>query len=112
LLKGGRVRLAAGCFGRPHEEYRADFLLTAERALDGPARRIFDLYFVREWPWRSCSARCGMDRGSFWHVVYRIENRMGRALVERGLWPITDYYSVPKGVARRSRPTPPAPKGF
>lgn len=82
-------------WGRKNEEYCADFWLVAKRVLDAAHWRIFRLYFVDGWQWRPCCRRLGIDRGNFFHAVYRIEQTLGRVFRELrpyGLFPLDDYF--------------------
>jgi hypothetical protein len=74
-------------------EYRVDFLLTVNRALEPFERRIFDLR-VKGLDWK----RGGLNKGEFFHHCYRLEARAGLALVESGIFPPDRYF----GGLRRS----------
>ena len=44
----------------------------------------------------ACSRQLGICRGNFWHVAYRIEQKLGRAFRELkpyGLFPLADYFA-------------------
>lgn len=76
-------------------EYRADFELIARRVLNELERQIFRLHFVRGLDWKVCTRRCGIDRGSFFHRVYEIEETLGSAYQGTepyGLYPTTVYF--------------------
>jgi hypothetical protein len=84
-------------FGRPREEFCADFELLARRYLDAWHWRLFRLHFVRGLEWRECAARLGVDRGNFFHGVYRVEMALGRIFAEvrpYGLFPVDAYFRV------------------
>ena len=79
-------------WGRKDEEYIADFCLVARRSLDDFENRLFRYHFVLGADWRLCTRRLGMDRGNFFHAVYRIEQKLGRVFRE-----IEPYSLIPAG---------------
>jgi hypothetical protein len=84
-------------YARPREEYRADFELIARRTLDARHYAVFRMHFLEGLDWRICCTRLGMDRGNFFHSVYRVEERLGRAYREAApyaLFPVYDYFSI------------------
>lgn len=93
-------------YGMPKQEYAADFLLVSLRALAGNplALAIFRLHFLRGEDWRACVRRLeakGMclDRGAFFHEVYRIQQKLGRSyreLTPHALYPLDEYFSPPR----------------
>jgi len=94
--KGRRV------YARKTEEYMADFCLVSRRTLDDLEHRVFRYYFLLGADWRLCCRQLGMDRGNFFHLVYRVEQKLGRKFAELEpypLYPLTDYFG---GVRRFS----------
>lgn len=84
-------------------EYLADFLLVSRRHLDDWEWRLFHLHMLEGRPWHQCAGKLGVDRGNFFHAVYRIESRLGRAMRETEpypLYPFADYFNPPCGRAR------------
>ncbi len=84
-----------GTWGRKDEEYIADFCNVSRRELSDAEHRIFRLHFLLGADWRLCSRKLGMDRGNFFHAVYRIEKRLGRAFRELepySLFPLDEYF--------------------
>jgi hypothetical protein len=76
------------------EEYMADFCLVSQRALDDLDNKIFRFHFLLGADWRLC-CRLNMDRGSFFHQVYRIEQKLGRVYRELrpyALFPLDEYF--------------------
>jgi hypothetical protein len=75
----------------------ADFCLVARRTLDRPLERdVFALHFVAGLDWRACCSRLGVDRGLFFHAVYRIEHTLGRVFAElqpHALFPVAEYFA-------------------
>jgi hypothetical protein len=73
-----------------NEDYIADFLLVSRKALTEEEHDIFRFHFL-------CCRRLGMDRGNFFHAVYRIQQRLGRAYAELqpyALYPLRDYFNT------------------
>jgi hypothetical protein len=90
----------------------ADFCLIARRVLDPLEHQIFRFHFLLGADWRLCCRRLGMARGNFYHAVYRIEAKLGRAFMETkpyGLWPLDAYFSSARQAAVRPCPVAPVP---
>jgi hypothetical protein len=68
--------------GRPGEEYAADVVLAARRNLDEWEWKLFQLHMMEGREWSECCPKLGVDRGNFFHAVYRIEQRLGRVFRE------------------------------
>lgn len=100
----GSTRSSAACgaatrrrYGYPKAEFVADFLAIAKRTLGTGSigYGVFRLHFERGHEWRVCCRRLGIDRGSFFHEVYRVEEKLGRAFREVApfaLFPIDEYF--------------------
>jgi hypothetical protein len=79
-------------------EFCADFYLLAKRALAGKEEhwRVFDLHFLRGLSWPECNGGLhGLSRGNFYHCVYDIEERLGRAFLTTrpyALYPVSMYF--------------------
>lgn len=104
---GGRERRAV--WGRKDEEYVADFCLVSKRVLDALEYKIFRYHFLLGADWKLCCRQLKMDRGSFFHSVYRIEQKLGRAFRELKpypLFPLSDYFAP---IVRKAL-SPDAPK--
>ena len=85
-------------WGRKDEEYIADFCIIARRTLDEEEHRLFRFHFLLGADWKLCTRKLHMDRGNFFHAVYRIEHKLGRALREvepYALFPLDEYYNGP-----------------
>jgi hypothetical protein len=83
-------------WGRKDEEYIADFSLVARRALDDFEHRLFRYHFVLGADWRLCTRKLRMDRGNFFHAVYRVEQKLGRVFRELEpypLFPLDEYFN-------------------
>ena len=58
--------------------------------------RVFKFHFLLGADWKLCCRRLNMDRGNFFHMVYRIEQRLGRVFRELepyGLFPLDEYFN-------------------
>jgi hypothetical protein len=104
-------------WGRKDEEYIADFILVSRRTLDEFENTIFTYHFLLGADWKLCCRRMSIDRGTFFHAVYRIEQALGRVFRELepyGLFPLDEYFhgsvravpaaAVPIRPVRRSGP--------
>lgn len=98
-ILGGQDRRAV--WGREDEEYIADFCLVSRHNLDDFEYRLFRFHFILGADWRLCCRQLKMDKGVFFHAVYRIQQKLGRAFREVSpypLFPLTEYFG---GVVRR-----------
>ncbi len=100
-------------WGMKDEEYIADFLLVTRRSLTPEEFRLFRFHFLLAADWKLCCRQMQMDRGTFFHEIYRIQQKLGRALREvqpYALFPLDEYFGgAIKGVkpcAIRVMPTP------
>ena len=97
-------------YGRKNEEYIADFCNLSKRCLTATEHKIFRYHYLLGADWILCCRKLQMDRGSFFHIIYRIEQRLGRVFRELqpyGLYPVDEYFSSShmKGF-QPVRPTP------
>jgi len=88
VTRGGKILT-----GLPHAEYVADFELAVERALPLQRRKLFALHFREGLPFCRCLGRLGLDRGRFFHEVYRVEEEIGEQCL-KGLYPLDEYFGV------------------
>lgn len=82
-------------WSRKDEEFVADFYLVSKRTLDPQEWDIFRFHFLLGADWRLCCRRLNMDRGQFFHSVYRIEQKLGRTFKELepyALFPVDQYF--------------------
>jgi hypothetical protein len=89
-------------YSRKREEYMADFCLVSKRTLDETEYKVFRFHFLLGADWKLCCRQLKMDRGTFFHLVYRIEQKLGRTFAELEpypLYPLADYFS---GTIRRN----------
>ena len=92
-VSGGRD--SRHTWGMKSEEYMADFYLVTRRNLDASEFRLFRFHFLLGADWKLCSRRLGMDRGQFFHAVYRLEQKLGRIFSELqpyALFPLDEYF--------------------
>lgn len=91
---GGR-RTGGRSYSRKREEFICDFSLVSRRVLDDADYRIFRFFFLLGADWKLCCRQMKMDRGNFFHMVYRIEQILGREfanLEPYALYPLSDYF--------------------
>jgi hypothetical protein len=94
------LEFTAGCdrrfsWGRKDEEFIADFLLVSKRSLTGNEYQIFSYHYLLGADWKLCCRRLNLERGSFFHEVYRIEEKLGRIFRELkpySLFPLDEYF--------------------
>jgi hypothetical protein len=91
-------------YSRKKEEYAADFCLVSRRLLDDADYLLFRYHYLLGADWRLCSRQLNMDRGMFFHEVYRIEQLLGRGFAELTpypLFPLNEYFA---GVIHKAQP--------
>ena len=94
-------------YGRKREEFMADFCLVSQRVLDDLEQKVFRFHFLLGANCKLCCRRLQIDRGTFFHIVYEIEQRLGRTFAELEpypLFPLDEYFS---GMIRRVEPCVP-----
>ncbi|MEX2264207.1 MAG: hypothetical protein WD696_19795 [Bryobacteraceae bacterium] len=103
-------------WGRKDEEYIADFCLVSQRTLDEFEHKVFRFHFLLSADWRLCCRKMGIDRGTFFHAVYRIQQKLGRVFRELepySLYPLDEYFggtvrgAFPAAVAKVATMPPP-----
>lgn len=85
-----------GAWDRKNEEFIADFLLVAKRTLTVEEHRIFRFHFLLGGDWNLCCRKLKLDKGNYFHAIYRIEMKLGRAfrtLKPYGLFPPATYFT-------------------
>lgn len=83
-------------YERRNEDYMADFCRVAKQSLAPSDHQIFTWHYLLGADWKLCCRHNGMSRGDFFHLIYRIEEVLGRAfatLVPYSLYPTSDYFS-------------------
>ncbi len=97
-LEAHSGRQRPSTWGRKDEEYIADFTLITKRVLDDFEYRLFRYHFILGADWKLCGRKLHIDRGNFFHAVYRIEQKLGRAFRETepySLFPLDEYFHGP-----------------
>ena len=90
-------------WSRKVEEYIADFCLVARRTLDEEEWRVFNARFLMGGEWELCCRQLRMEKGRYFHTVYRIQNKLGRAFREvtpYALFPLDEYFRTTVRSAR------------
>jgi hypothetical protein len=105
-LIGGQERRSV--WSRKDEEYVADFCLVSRRFLDEFEYKLFRFHFLLGADWRLCCRQLKMEKGVFFHAVYRIQQKLGRAFRELKpypLFPLDEYFGpvVRKDLSLESR---------
>jgi hypothetical protein len=88
---GGKVT-----WGRKDEEYAADFILVTKRTLSPEEWQIFSWHYLLGADYMLCCRRLKMDRGLYFHSIYRIQQKLGRMYRELepyGLFPLDEYFN-------------------
>ena len=83
-------------WGRKDEEYLADFVLVAKRALTAKEHQLFRFHYLLGADWRLCCRQLKLEKGLFFHAVYRIEQKLGRIFRELKpypLYPLDEYFN-------------------
>lgn len=83
-------------FARLDEDYIADFCLVSRRTLDHLEYEVFRNHFLLGADWRLCCRNMKIDRGTFFHTVYRIQQKLGRIFRELepySLFPLDEYFA-------------------
>ncbi len=109
-LEANPGRLRRSVWGLKNEEYIADFCLVSRRLLDDQQYRLFRFHFLLGADWKLCCRRLKLDRGEFFHEVYRIQQRLGRAFRELepyALYPLEEYFNG--STKERAEPVQPFP---
>jgi hypothetical protein len=95
-LEANPGRQRKSIWGMKNEEYMADFCLVSRRTLGEREYQIFRYHFLLGADWKLCCRKLKVDRGAFFHDVYRIEQRLGkifRELEPHALFPLDEYFS-------------------
>lgn len=107
-LEANPGRQRKSVWGLKNEEYMADFCLVSRRALTESEYRFFKYHFLLGADWKLCCRKLKVDRGTFFHEIYRIEQRLGRVFRElepHALFPLDEYFNGSTRI-RIAAPTP------
>lgn len=83
-------------WGRKNEEYQADFVLVSRRTLDANEWKLFNYHYLLGADRSLCMRKLQIDRGTFFHAIYRIQARLGRVFRELkpySLYPLDEYFN-------------------
>lgn len=95
-LEHATTRDLSGGWSRRNEEYVADFLQVAKKNLTEEEHKLFRFHFLLGADWRLCCRKLDMEKGNFFHAVYRIQHKLGRVfrnLQPYALYPVRDYFT-------------------
>ncbi len=102
-LEANPGRQRKSVWGLKNEEYIADFCLVSRRVLDDYEYKLFKYHFLLGADWTLCCPKLKIDRGTFFHDVYRVEQKLGRSFRELepyALFPLDQYFNgTPKSGA-------------
>lgn len=107
-LEAHQGRSRPSTWGRKEEEYIADFCLVSRRSLSDEEYRLFRYHFLLGADWKLCGRKLGIDRGNFFHAIYRIEQKLGRVFRELKpypLFPLDEYFHGPSRIGPQSATT-------
>ena len=83
-------------YARLDEDYICDFCNVSRHALSASDYNIFRYHFLLGADWRLCCRQMKVDRGTYFHAVYRLQHKLGRAFRELepyGLYPVSEYFA-------------------
>lgn len=82
-------------YSRKREEFIADFCLISQRTLDDFEYKLLRYHYLLGGDSKLCCQHFQLDRGTYFHSIYRIENRLGRVFAEvkpYPLYPLDEYF--------------------
>lgn len=82
-------------WGRKDEEYMADFCLVTKRSLSRFDYQLFTYHYLLGADWKLCCRKLKIEKGEFFHQVYRIQQKLGRVFRELepyALYPLSEYF--------------------
>ncbi len=95
-LEANPGRQRKSVWGMKNEEYIADFCLISRRTLSEYEYTLFKFHYLLGADWKLCSRKMNLDRGTFFHEAYRIEQKLGRVFRELqpyALFPLDEYFN-------------------
>ena len=95
-LESNPGRHRKSVWGLKNEEYIADFCLVSRRTLSASHYRLFKYHFLLGADWKLCCRKLNLERGAFFHEIYRIEQKLGktfRELEPHALFPLDEYFN-------------------
>ena len=94
-------------YGLKDEEYMADFTLVSRRYLSEQEYDVFRFHYLLGADWKLCCRRMRLDRGDFFHSLYRLQARLGkifRELEPYALFPLDEYFTTHRQTALSGDP--------
>jgi len=82
-LERGHTKNSRMTYGRKSEEYIAEFCLMSRRSWTMATTISFSA-LPGEFELENCCRRLKIDKGTFFHAAYRIEQKLGRIFRETG----------------------------
>ena len=82
-------------FARRNEDFMADFTLIAKKTLTPAEHKAFRMHYLLGADWSLCCRYMGLTRGNYFHLVYHVEEKLGRAFASvqpYALYPTSDYF--------------------
>lgn len=82
-------------YGRRNEEYIADFELVSRRSLTDLEHDVLRYHYLLGADWKMCTVRLEIDKGTFFHTKYKVEEKLGRVFRElqpHALFPLDQYF--------------------
>jgi hypothetical protein len=82
-------------WARKNEEFIADFLLVTKRTLSEAEYKIFKYHFLLGADWKLCCRKLKMEKGVFFHILYRMTAKLGKTFAELepyALYPLSEYF--------------------
>jgi hypothetical protein len=95
-LEANPGRQRRSVWGLKDEEFTADFCLVSQRTLDEREYKIFKFHYILGADWKLCCMKLKLERGAFFHEIYRIEQKLGktfRELQPHALFPVDEYFN-------------------
>ena len=95
-LEANPGRQRKSVWGLKNEEFMADFCLVSRRSLEDYQYKVFKYHYLLGADWKLCCRKLGIDRGTFFHEIYRIEQKLGRTFRElepHALFPLDEYFN-------------------
>jgi hypothetical protein len=96
-------------WSRRNEEFIADFILLAKRSLTPEEHRIFEFRFLERGDWKSAVQTLGIEKGVFFHMVYVIQEKLGKVFSEtepHSIYPVDEYFNSIKPETRAKKAEP------
>ncbi len=83
-------------YGFKDQEFLADFISITRRTLNEIEFRIFSSYYLNNIDYQQLCIRHRLSKGNFFHLVYRIQMKLGQAFRSTKpypIYPVDEYFS-------------------